>query len=162
MFCLICKSVTKTLNENKAKTKNGRNILKGKCAICGSNKSSFVKASKGGSILDSILNSGKIPEMHLPGHNFTGPGTKLEKRLYPDFTPKPWSKPFNKVDEISMHHDICYSKNKNSKTRRICDTKMIEELDNIENPDIRERIDRTIVKPFIWGKQKLGLGLKKV
>ena len=26
--------------------------------------------------------------MHLPGHNFTGPGTKLNKRLNPDLTPK--------------------------------------------------------------------------
>ena len=39
--------------------------------------------------------------MHLPGHNFTGPGTKLKKRLNPDLTPKEWSKPVNRVDEAA-------------------------------------------------------------
>ena len=37
--------------------------------------------------------------MHLPGHNFTGPGTKLNKRLNPDLTPKKWSKPLNRVHQ---------------------------------------------------------------
>jgi len=27
-------------------------------------------------------------ELHLPGHNFTGPGTKLDRRLNPDGTPR--------------------------------------------------------------------------
>ena len=31
--------------------------------------------------------------MHLPGHNFTGPGTKLIKRLNPDLTPKKGANP---------------------------------------------------------------------
>ena len=33
--------------------------------------------------------------MHLPGHNFTGPGTNLSKRLNEDGSPKAWSKPIN-------------------------------------------------------------------
>ena len=48
--------------------------------------------------------------MHLPGHNFTGPGTKLKKRLNPDLTPKKWSKPVNRVDKAAYHHEICYLK----------------------------------------------------
>ena len=40
--------------------------------------------------------------MHLPSHNFTGPGTKLKKRLNPDLTPKKWSKPVNCVDKAAM------------------------------------------------------------
>ena len=48
--------------------------------------------------------------MHLPGHNFTGPGTKLNKRLNPDLTPKKWSKPINRVDKAAYHHDVCYLK----------------------------------------------------
>ena len=48
--------------------------------------------------------------MHLPGHNFTGPGTKLKKRLNPDLTPKEWSKPINRVDKAAYHHDVFYLK----------------------------------------------------
>ena len=51
-------------------------------------KTQFVKnGADGGSILNTLVN--KLPfEMHLPGHNFTGPATKLYKRLNPDETPK--------------------------------------------------------------------------
>ena len=47
------------------------------------NKTQFVKrVSAGGSFLNTLVN--KLPfEMHLPGHNFAGPETKL-KRLNPD------------------------------------------------------------------------------
>ena len=48
--------------------------------------------------------------MHLPGHNFTGPGTNLKKRLKPDLTPQEWSKPVNRVDKATYHHDVCYLK----------------------------------------------------
>jgi len=50
--------------------------------------------------------------MHMPGHNFNGPGTKLNKRLDEDMTPKAWSKPINRVDKAADHHDISYVKNK--------------------------------------------------
>ena len=44
-------------------------------------KTPFVKKGvAGGSFLNTLVN--KLPfEMHLPGRNFTGPGTKLYKRL---------------------------------------------------------------------------------
>ena len=53
--------------------------------------------------------------MHLPGHNFIGPGTKLNKRLNPDLTPKAWPKTVNRVDQAANHHDICYVKTKKQK-----------------------------------------------
>ena len=48
--------------------------------------------------------------MHLRGHNFTGPGTKLYKRLNSDGTPEEWSIPINRVDNAAYPHDLCYSK----------------------------------------------------
>ena len=47
-------------------------------------KTEFVKkGAAGGSFLNTLVN--KLPfEIHLPGHNFTGPGTKLYKMLNPD------------------------------------------------------------------------------
>jgi len=46
-------------------------------------------------------------ELHTPGHNFTGPGTKLNKQLNPDMTQKAWSHTINRVDKAAYYHDIC-------------------------------------------------------
>ena len=80
-------------------------------------KTQFIKRdATGGSFRNTLVN--KLPfEMHLPGHNFTGPGTKLYKRLNPDGTPKEWSIPINRVDNAAYHHDLCYSKHDDTKTR---------------------------------------------
>ena len=100
--------------------------------------------------------------MHLPGHSFTGPGTHLDKRLNPDLTPKSWSKPINRVDKAAYHHDVCYLKNKNTKTRnKVCDKNMLEDLKSIQNPTLRERLDRSIVDKIIGTKMKFGMGVEK-
>jgi len=62
-------------------------MLQGICVVCGTKKSKFISAKRGKGFLNDTINSLPI-EMHLPGHNFTGPGTKLNKRLNPDLTPK--------------------------------------------------------------------------
>lgn len=117
---------------------------------------------RGGGILNKIIN--RLPmEMHLPGHQFTGPGTQLlrgKTRLYPNLTYKPWSKPINKVDQAAYHHDVCYLRHPDTKARNeICDREMLEELDAIENPTLRERFDRAIVKPIIKAKKSFGMGM---
>ena len=54
-------------------------MRRGQCIACGKTKTQFVKKGiAGGSILNIFVNN--LPfEMHLPGHNFTDPGTKLYK-----------------------------------------------------------------------------------
>ena len=70
--------------------------------------------------------------MHLPGHNFTGPGTKLDKRLNPYLTPKKWSKTINRVDKAAYHHDLCYLKNNDTAKRNaVCDKNMLKQLKGI-------------------------------
>ena len=87
--------------------------------------------------------------MHLPGHNFTGPGTKLNKRLNPDLTPKKWSKPVNRVD-----------KNDDTATRNaVCDKNMLKEPKGIYNPTLPERLDKSIVSKLIGTKVKFGMGV---
>ena len=67
--------------------------------------------------------------MHLPGHNFTDPGTKLYKRLNSDGTSKEWSIPINSVGNAAYHHDLCYSKHDDTKNRNeVCDKTMLDEL----------------------------------
>ena len=78
MYCVKCKKATDTSNVQYAVSKNGRNMKRGKCVIRGMTKTQFIKAQKGGSLLSKAINN--LPfEMHLLGHNFTGPGTKLKK-----------------------------------------------------------------------------------
>lgn len=118
--------------------------------------------NRGRGIVNKLIN--RLPfEMHLPGHQFTGPGTQLlhgKTRLNPNLTFKAWSKPINRVDQAAYKHDVCYLQNKDTKTRNdVCDKAMLEELDAIPNPTFRERIDRAIVKPIIKAKKTFGMGM---
>ena len=96
--------------------------------------------------------------MHLPGHNFADPGTKLYKRLNQDGTPKEWSIPINRVDNAAYHHDLCYSKHDTKTRNEICDKTMLGELSGIVNPTLRERIDKSIVGKLIRAKVNFRLG----
>ena len=88
MYCLKCRCVTETENIATATSKNGRLMRRGECVTYRKTKTQFVQRdATGRSFLNSLVN--KLPfEMHLPGHNFTGPETKLYKRLNSDGTPK--------------------------------------------------------------------------
>ena len=98
-------------------------------------KTQFVKSGSG--LFNKAVSN--LPfELHLPGHNFTGPGAKLDRRLNPDGTPIDWSKPINRVDEAAYH--LCYAKNPDTRTRNeVCDREMLRELAQITNPSLRER-----------------------
>ena len=161
MYCVKCKKVSDTSNEQLTTTKNNRRMKRGTCTICGTTKTQFVKFTKGGSVLNKFINNLPV-EMYLPGHNFTGPGTKLNKRLNPDLTPKKWSKPINRVDKAAYNHDICYLKNTDTVTRNaVCDKNMLKELKGIYNPTIREKMERGLVSSLIGTKARFGWGLNK-
>ena len=81
----------------------------------------------------------------------SGPGTKLDKRLNADGTPKRWSKPVNRVDDAAYHHDLAYV---NNADRIEADRKMIKELDD---PTPRERMERAIVRPILKTKVNFGI-----
>ena len=162
MYCLKCKKKTETNNRAVITSDDGRRRRKvGTCAECGARKSQFIKTEEGAGFVNKMIN--RLPiEMHLPGHNFTGPGTRLSQRLNADGTPKPWSRPINRVDEAAYRHDLCYAKHKDTAARNsICDKTMLASLDAIPNPTARERLDRSIVRPIIGTKKRFGLGIKK-
>ena len=88
MYCLKCRRVTETENIATATSKNGRLMRRGQCVTCGKTKNQFIKSdATGRSFLNTLVNKLTFG-MHLSGHNFTGLGTKLFKRLNPDGTPK--------------------------------------------------------------------------
>jgi len=157
MYCVKCKKHTETINIQPFTARNGRLMQRGICSVCGKRKTKF-----GSGLFNKAVNN--LPfEMHLPGHNFTGPGTRLDRRLNPDLTPKKWSKPINRVDTAAYHHDLCYAKHQDRKTRNeLCDKEMLQELDEIKKPTLREKLDKGIVKNLIKAKVNLGLGLKKL
>ena len=92
--------------------------------------------------------------------HFAGPGTRLDYRLNDDGTPKEFSKPIDRVDQAAYYHDLAYNKFKGTENRNIADREMLQQLDSIENPSVRERIEMAIIRPLINTKQKFGLGLK--
>ena len=76
-----------------------------------------------------------------------------------DGTSKEWSIPINRVDNAAYHHDLCYSKHNDTKTRNeVCDKTMLGELNRIVISTLRERIDKSIVGKLIKAKVIFMLG----
>lgn len=114
------------------------------------------------STVSKLANKIGVPlkNLHLPGHKYTGPFTELDKRLDGNDNPLPGFEPYNQVDRIAMHHDINYRKaDEGIGTRHEADKIMLDELKALKTKGIREKIDYAVVKPVIWLKYKLGLGL---
>ena len=88
MYCLKCRRVRETENITTATSKNGTLMRRGQCIHTEEQRLNLLKKEAAGvSFHNTLVN--KLPfEMHLPGHNFTGPGIKLYKRLNSDGTPK--------------------------------------------------------------------------
>jgi len=167
MYCVKCKDKTETVDVQNAVTKNNRPMLRGKCVACGTTKTQFIKMSSGGDLvssLNSVTGKIKLPwtkfpgEMHIPGMNFAGPGTNLDERLTSTGAYKEWSKPVDRVDNAAYHHDLAYQHFADTEHRNIADKIMLEEMDAIKDPTLRERLERGVIKPIIFTKTKFGLG----
>ncbi|ESO89916.1 hypothetical protein LOTGIDRAFT_164611 [Lottia gigantea] len=92
-------------------------------------------------------------EKHLPGHNYTGPGTRLDLRLDENDKPKPGEERVNRVDAAALKHDILY-RNKDINFRHEADRQMIIELENIPNPTFKERMQRALIIKLLKAKMK--------
>ena len=102
----------------------------------------------------------KFPgEMHIPGMNFAGPGTNLDKRLTSTDAYQEWSKPVDRVDNAAYHHDLAYKYYNDKQTRNLADQMMLEEMNAIQNPTQKEIRERKIIEPIISAKAKFGLGV---
>ena len=107
---------------------------------------------------------GKIPKPKAgwtPGkYKYMGPYNPLDKQLEYDRNTGEVTKwhvqPYNKVDEIAAHHDICYDMGKN---KGECDKQMVKSLDMIPYGQM-PKWGQT-ARFLIDTKQKLGLGVKR-
>ncbi|XP_065673267.1 uncharacterized protein LOC136090495 [Hydra vulgaris] len=101
--------------------------------------------------------------MHLPGMNFAGPGTNLDKRFTSTDSYKEWNKPIDRVDNASYHHDLTYKYFDDTANRNKADKIMIKEMDSIKNPTIRlsDPYDLGLSHPYELGlSDPYDLGIK--
>lgn len=121
------------------------------------NKTSNNKTSKRGrGILNTLID--KLPiELHLPGYNFCGPGTKLKKRLERGDTG------INPLDEACKEHDIYYSQHHNKIERHKADKILAEKAwQRVKSKDAKfgERASAWLVTNAMKVKTKMGMGIK--
>lgn len=117
------------------------------------------KQTKGGDLVGWVQDKLNPPEMHVPGYQYCGPFTKLEKRL------KRGDPGINRVDQACKKHDIAYSKTKDTKQRHVADEELLNDINSIENPTnglypLGENQARVVIKPIIKAKKTFGLGTK--
>lgn len=110
------------------------------------------KLIKGEGLVNHILNSKFMPEMHWPTYNYLGPGTKLNKN----------KKPINKLDEAAKEHDIYYEKNKDTKSRHKADLILEHKAwERFSDPNVSfgEKSAAWATTNIMKTKRKLGMGL---
>ena len=164
LYCVKCQNKTETDNPKKIKTKNNRLAIRGNCVKCNTQKYMFVKNEGGNIDIHKLI--GKIPRPKsgwVPGdYKYLGPYNPLESQVTFDENTgeiqKIHTQPKNKLDEIAMKHDICYSVNPENKGD--CDRNMVQSIDEMPYKDMNKMtmLTRTIINK----KQQLGLGVKKM
>lgn len=97
-------------------------------------------------------------ELHLPGYQYCGPGTKLKKRLARG------DPGINKLDAACKEHDIAYSKFSDSKNRSLADNVLAErawERVKATDSNLGERAAAWAITNIMKTKAKLGSGKRK-
>lgn len=111
---------------------------------------------RGSGLVNNIINN--LPfELHLPGYNYCGPGTKLQKRLLRG------DRGINKLDEACKKHDIAYLKYIDLKDRHKADSELIEMAKKrikSRNSSKREKLASWLVGKVMKTKLKMGAGVK--
>lgn len=97
----------------------------------------------------------KVPyEVHLPGYQYCGPGTKLEERL------KRGDPGINKLDQACKRHDIEYTKSNDEKKRKMADILLLGEAAKrirAKDASIPERLAAIAVTGAMGVKSGFGL-----
>lgn len=99
----------------------------------------------------------KLPfELHIPGYNYCGPGTKLQQRLLKG------DRPINGLDAGCMKHDIAYHNSKDLASRHAADRELADiamQRFRARNASIGEKMAALGVAGAMKAKVKLGMGL---
>lgn len=117
-----------------------------------------LKTSVHGKGLVNKLINGLPFELHLPGHNFCGPGTRLKERL------SKGQQGINPLDAACREHDIAYSKYKDITSRHKADKALEQrawERVLAKDSSISEKGYSYLVSNAMKAKVKMGMGIKK-
>lgn len=98
-------------------------------------------------------------EMHIPGYQYCGPGTKLRERLARN------DPGINPLDLACKEHDISYSKFKNTDQRNIADKILAEKAwqrTKSSDASISERAAALAITNIMKTKAMMGMGLGKI
>lgn len=110
---------------------------------------------EGSGIINTLINN--LPfELHLPGYQFCGPGTKLQKRLLRG------DRGINKLDKACMYHDIAYN-NSDLNVRHKADLELLNMAKKrLKSKDAGkgEKVASWIVKNAMKAKLKAGAGIR--
>lgn len=110
-----------------------------------------------GNGLDIVKLINKLPfQFHLPGHNYTGPGTNLELNI------EKQKKPINKLDSNAMTHDIKYNEYKDLESRHDADKVLGDNaMEIVTNSDssLKEKAEGLLVNGMMNVKKMIGMGV---
>lgn len=118
----------------------------------------MVVRKRGKGLVNSIIN--KLPvELHVPGYQYCGPGTKLQKRLARG------DLGVNPLDAACKQHDIAYSKNRDNLSARHEADKILAERAwqrvLAKDASVGEKATAWAVANTMKAKTKLGMGMEK-
>lgn len=115
-----------------------------------------MRRYQGHGLLNTVIN--KLPlELHIPGYNFCGPGTRLQERLLRG------DKGINPLDESCKEHDIAYDRFSDLADRHRADqilaNKAFERVRS-SNSSLGEKLAALAVGATMKAKVKMGMGKK--
>jgi len=113
-------------------------------------------AVKGCGLLNRAIDA--LPfELHIPGYQFCGPGTHLEKRLARG------DRGINPLDAACREHDIAYSHSNDLAERHVADKILADKARKriiARNSTLGERAAAAAVWAAMKAKTKIGMGMK--
>ncbi|XP_031359224.1 uncharacterized protein LOC116182821 [Photinus pyralis] len=116
-----------------------------------------IASKTGKGLINNLINNLPV-ELHLPGYQFCGPGTRLSKRLARG------DRGINPLDEACRDHDIAYSRSSNISDRHEADKNLQKaawERFRSRNATFGEKAAALTVAGIMKGKRTLGMGTRR-
>lgn len=113
-----------------------------------------ARTNKGGGLVNTLINQVPV-ELHLPGYQFCGPGTRLEERL------KKGERGINPLDSACREHDIAYDRSNSIEHRNEADRVLENRAwSRVKSKDsnFKEKAAAWAVTNIMKTKRKLGAG----
>lgn len=144
-----------SVNNRSRSVKSGRGLVS---SIANLPKKAINAAGDvAGSVLNKAIDILPI-ELHIPGYQYCGPGTKLEKRL------KRGDPGINPLDKACKKHDIAYNTYRDTERRAQADKELAESAWNrvtSSDASVAEKAAAWAVTNIMKAKSKFGGRLKK-